>query len=110
MKKAELKRCPFCGGEAQLIKRAMFADEQIYATVYEVRCSKCLVATGGNFSKGHVVRVWNKRSPAPVDRTRQSGVTRIAAALGVTKGHVSRCLRGERESGRVMRAAEGRAV
>jgi len=37
-------------------------------------------------------------------------VTRIAAALGVTKGHVSRCLRGERHSGRVMRAAERRAV
>lgn len=103
MKKAELKRCPFCGGEAQLIVRTLVAGEKSYAPIYEIRCSKCLVATGGNFSKGHVVRVWNKRSPAPVDRTRQSGVTRIAAALGVTKGHVSRCLRGERFSGRVAR-------
>lgn len=45
----------------------------------------------------------------PAKRGRQAGVTRIAAALGVTKGHVSRCLRGERFSGRVARAAGRRA-
>lgn len=110
MRKAELKRCPFCGGEADLVKRTLVVAEKVFEPVYEVRCSRCLVSTGGHFSPGHVVRVWNKRSPAPVDRTRQSGVTRIAAELGVTKGHVSRCLRGERFSGRVMRAAERRAV
>jgi len=38
-------------------------------------------------------------------RSRSGEVTRIAAELGVTKGHVSRCLRGERHSGRVMRAS-----
>jgi predicted transcriptional regulator len=38
-------------------------------------------------------------------RSRSGEVTRIAAELGVTKGHVSRCLRGERFSGRVARAA-----
>ena len=37
-------------------------------------------------------------------------VTRIAAALGVTKGHVSRCLRGERFSGRVAREAGRRTA
>lgn len=35
-------------------------------------------------------------------------ITRIAAELGVTKGHVSRCLRGERFSGRVERASKRR--
>jgi len=43
-------------------------------------------------------------------RARSGEVTRIASELGVTKGHVSRCLRGERFSGRVMRAAARRAV
>jgi predicted transcriptional regulator len=38
-------------------------------------------------------------------RARRGEVTRIAAALGVTKGHVSRCLRGERQSGRIEKAA-----
>jgi len=42
-------------------------------------------------------------------RARSGEVTRIAAELGVTKGHVSRCLRGERFSGRVARAAGRRA-
>jgi hypothetical protein len=42
-------------------------------------------------------------------RVRSGEVTRIAAELGVTKGHVSRCLRGLRFSGRVMSAARRRA-
>lgn len=42
-------------------------------------------------------------------RASRGEVTRIAAELGVTKGHVSRCLRGERFSGRVMSAARRRA-
>ena len=79
MKRARLKRCPFCGGEAQLIVRTLVAGKKRCAPIYEIWCLRCQVATGGNFSKGHVVRVWNERSPAPVDRTRQSGVTRIAA-------------------------------
>lgn len=43
-------------------------------------------------------------------RARSGEVTRIASELGVTKGHVSRCLRGLRFSGRVARAAGKQAV
>lgn len=56
-------------------------------------------------------RFWSGclRGQVVATRGRQAGVTRIAAELGVTKGHVSRCLRGERFSGRVARAAGRRA-
>jgi uncharacterized protein with PIN domain len=62
MSTVELKRCPFCGGEAQLVKRTLVIDEKVFEPVHEVRCSKCLVATGGHFSKGCVVRTWHRRT------------------------------------------------
>lgn len=49
------------------------------------------------------------KSKSAKKRSRSGEVTRIAAALGVTKGHVSRCLRGERHSGRVLQEAGRRA-
>jgi predicted transcriptional regulator len=45
----------------------------------------------------------NVKIKSAKQRVKRGEVTRIAAALGVTKGHVSRCLRGERFSGRVAR-------
>ena len=63
----ELKRCPFCGGEAKLISNRIE-----YEDVHAVRCQKCGASIGfnvqefGEYRPGYVfkdnaIAAWNRR-------------------------------------------------
>lgn len=56
MKEKQLKRCPFCGGPAE-----MFFKDWPYAKT-AVRCAKCMVETKGFGSAEDAVEAWNKRT------------------------------------------------
>lgn len=55
----ELKRCPFCGGEAEII-------EHIFGTLehsYGVECTDCGAKTWQFYSeKTDVIEAWNRRA------------------------------------------------
>lgn len=55
MKKAELKPCPFCGGEAELL-----IDESKYYKS-AVICTKCYVHTPYEHIETIAVSAWNRR-------------------------------------------------
>lgn len=56
----ELKRCPFCGGEASLdeIPPTPFLDE--YSTYYSVGCKECNIGWYEE-SREQAIAVWNRR-------------------------------------------------
>lgn len=59
MGELELKRCPFCGGKAKLLKK----NHREYKPTYYVRCTSftCLVETSQCHNKHEAVRIWNRR-------------------------------------------------
>lgn len=53
----ELRKCPFCGGEAIIGKRILD-----WATWdYKIECSKCHCETDIYNTKQEVIEAWNKR-------------------------------------------------
>ena len=52
----ELKRCPFCGGEAGIDEDKYECEVNYYAS-----CSKCVAETGSNETKSEAIDCWNKR-------------------------------------------------
>jgi len=50
---SELKKCPFCGGEAEIY--------HWYERFY-VRCSKCLISTLSHPTKQKAIAAWNRRA------------------------------------------------
>ena len=52
---SELKRCPFCGGEAKL-RREM-------GIMYNVKCGICYCQTGQRAFEDDAIKVWNTRKP-----------------------------------------------
>lgn len=60
---SELKRCPFCGGEAMISCRSlhfnhMFDDGE---KAYHIACSKCWVRTPEATDEESVKKAWNRR-------------------------------------------------
>ena len=56
---AELKPCPFCGGEAKY----MNITEGIFISRF-VTCTKCGIETKRNyFRRGEAIKAWNTRKP-----------------------------------------------
>lgn len=53
----ELKLCPFCGGEAKLIKTM---NSEFY-DVWYCKCQKCYVKTNEELNKNVVIEKWNRR-------------------------------------------------
>lgn len=51
---AELKPCPFCGGEAKRYYG--------YHDMYGVTCKKCSAKVYGYASKGGATKAWNRRA------------------------------------------------
>ena len=50
----DLKRCPFCGGEAS-------EDESLNGNYYVIICSRCLVQTDDCRTKDEAIDDWNSR-------------------------------------------------
>ena len=54
----KLKSCPFCGGEAEVIKR-----ESEYPYVHGVWCKGCRCRTSFEKSREEAIEAWNTRRP-----------------------------------------------
>lgn len=64
---AELKKCPFCGGEAELEREWVDGFYQKYYSCVHVVCQKCYATIGRTYndkdrSKGYAIKVWNNRA------------------------------------------------
>lgn len=55
---SELKRCPFCGGEAELIKR-----KSNFPYIHGVWCIGCKCRTSFEKSEEIAIEKWNNRKP-----------------------------------------------
>lgn len=56
----ELRHCPFCGGDAELIQVYSFSP---YKDVfYTVQCKNCGCNSGNNKLKRNSVKKWNRRT------------------------------------------------
>jgi hypothetical protein len=54
---AELKSCPFCGGEAKTHKE--------FCGTWKIKCTKCSCDVGRYWfwTKQHAIEAWNTRTP-----------------------------------------------
>lgn len=50
-KMEELKKCPFCGGEAKIVGYSLFW----------IVCEECLAETAGFATKEEAIKAWNRR-------------------------------------------------
>lgn len=57
---AELKPCPFCGGEAELFTIYLYGKVKSYG----IACKKCEMQSGTLKTKQSVIKRWNKRHTA----------------------------------------------
>lgn len=64
--KNELKRCPFCGQEAELIDNA--DDDYEDGERFKVQCMACYLGTPRCYSATDVVEAWNRRGSEINDR------------------------------------------
>ena len=53
MSKTELRKCPFCGGEARIIGAV--------GTVFWVKCTECGAETQSEITKQRAAERWNRR-------------------------------------------------
>ena len=60
MSNAELKPCPFCGGQAEL-QAEKIESEFTIETYYRVSCAECLCSMGEYVYANHAVEAWNRR-------------------------------------------------
>jgi Lar family restriction alleviation protein len=51
----ELKKCPFCGGEAILYKSFDYVNK------CRVECTNCNICTQNYDTKGEAIEAWNRR-------------------------------------------------
>lgn len=58
----ELLPCPFCGGEAKLIKRKSKTGFYPSGGTYYVHCKKCLITTQPRNNADNVIKAWNRRA------------------------------------------------
>lgn len=57
MKDERVKPCPFCGGEAEIIKAHFFGGD-----IYFVECQHCLARGSGERLKYEAIAAWNRRN------------------------------------------------
>ena len=58
----ELKRCPFCGGEAIEVRTGGREDIMRRPLAYWVRCSECDAETALCDSRSDAIAAWNRRT------------------------------------------------
>ena len=68
MKDERVKPCPFCGGEAEIIKAHLFGGD-----IYICRCVDCVAQSAFCGTKEEAVAEWNRRvcvsTPQKTDKT-----------------------------------------
>lgn len=57
----ELKRCPFCGGEAKMLKMGGIKGMFFNPTVKRPTCTKCHATMFVWFNEQAAIRAWNRR-------------------------------------------------
>lgn len=62
MEDLKLKPCPFCGGEAKLIKRSRKTGFYTVGGTYYIHCKECLISTHPRKNAYNVVESWNRRA------------------------------------------------
>ena len=59
----KLKRCPFCGGEAEIFYGITYG----FRALYEPRCIKCECWIGVYETEEQAIKSWNRRVDNAVD-------------------------------------------
>ena len=62
----ELKRCPFCGGEAIMQHHRVQGDDRFVETW--IFCNDCLGQTRPYFSAKRAIEAWNRRASDGFDK------------------------------------------
>lgn len=57
----KLLNCPFCGGEAKLVKRKFKTGFYPRGGTYYVHCKVCLITTQPKRKAEDVIEEWNRR-------------------------------------------------
>lgn len=71
MKKPELKPCPFCGGEAEVVSHISFFDQLFFG----VKCLYCGIQTSQYYREPTpAIKIWNTRT-VPEEKTRRYDMT-----------------------------------
>ena len=58
----QLKKCPFCGGEARMQKK-FFNVESVALMRFQVACMECGANNDWYTDKGYAIKAWNTRKP-----------------------------------------------
>lgn len=58
----ELKPCPYCGGEAKLLRRKLRTGFYTRGGTWYVHCKACLNRTEPRKKRETVIELWNRRS------------------------------------------------
>lgn len=57
-----LRNCPFCGGEANLIKRKLKTGFYPHGGTFYVHCKSCMSATQPRKKVEEAIEAWNRRA------------------------------------------------
>ena len=62
---ADLKPCPFCGGEAKVDKYTSGKFKKL--TAFYIECRVCKIRTPLELEKGKAIEAWNRRTKVEVN-------------------------------------------
>lgn len=77
MNNEELKTCPFCGGEAEIVEDRLFGEDY-----YAGRCRSCAATYAFEATKEEAIAAWNRRNYS--EKQNSSNLT-YAGDLGVER-------------------------
>ena len=85
---AELKPCPFCGGEAVIsVDPDAVEDTQGRRWAYNAVCIRCCATSGLTYTSQKAKEAWNRRAEVVYGRW----VTHYRSGTTVAEGYVSTC-------------------
>lgn len=58
----ELKPCPFCGGEAEVVTRTFKKWMLKTITYHYIRCQVCRATSAPDYSEAEAATAWNRRA------------------------------------------------
>lgn len=83
---SELKRCPFCGGQAKTRQH-----EYLGEVFYWEECTICNCRTGIHSIKEVVKEMWNLRTSEPIRTPEEEGLAILKAIECCVKGNCEEC-------------------